>query len=67
MLPVSGRPVKVYFHELVLGYSRKKYYAWSLRIRAQDVIRAIEGGIWYFGGVCPELVIDNLEAGGGDP
>lgn len=58
-LPVSGLPVTVYFHELVLGYSRKKYYAWSLRIRAQDVIRVIERGIRYFGGVCPELVIDN--------
>ena len=58
-LPVSGRPVTVYFHEVVLGYSRKKFYAWSLRIRAQDVIRVIERGIRYFGGVCPELVIDN--------
>jgi transposase len=58
-LPVSGRPVTVYFHEVVLGYSRKKYYTWSLRIKAQDVIRAIENGIRYFGGVCPELVIDN--------
>ncbi|MBU3931022.1 MAG: IS21 family transposase [Proteobacteria bacterium] len=58
-LPVTGRPVTVYFHEVVLGYSRKKYYTWSLRIKAQDVIRAIESGIWYFGGVCPELVIDN--------
>ncbi len=58
-LMVSSRPVKVYFHDLVLGYSRKKYYTWSLQIRAQDVIRAIEDGIRYFGGVCRKLVIDN--------
>jgi len=56
---ISGHCVEVYFHGLVLGYSRKKYYSWSLRIRAEDVIRAIEDGIRYFGGVCNELVIDN--------
>jgi transposase len=58
-LAVSGRPVTVYFHQVVLGYSRKKYYTWSLRIKTQDVMRAIEQGIVYFGGVPEELVIDN--------
>jgi len=58
-LPVSSRPVTVYFHQVVLGYSRKKYYTWSLRIKTQDVMRAIERGIVYFGGVPEEVVIDN--------
>jgi hypothetical protein len=58
-LPVSGRSVTVYFHQVVLGYSRRKHYTWSLRIKTQDVIRAIERGILYFGGVPEELVIDN--------
>ncbi len=58
-LPVSGRPATVYFHQVVLGYSRKKYYTWSLRIKTQDVMRAIERGIVYFGGIPEELVIDN--------
>ena len=58
-LPVSGRPVTVYFHQVVLGYSRKKYYTWSLRIKTQDVMRSIERGIVYFGGVPEEVVIDN--------
>lgn len=58
-LPVSNRPVTVYFHQVVLGYSRRKYYTWSLRIKTQDVMRAIERGILYFGGVPEEVVIDN--------
>jgi hypothetical protein len=56
---IAGHSIEVYFHDLVLGYSRKKHYSWSLRIGSQDVIRAIESGIRYFGGACSELVIDN--------
>ncbi len=40
-LPVRGKTVKVYIHEVVLSYSRKKYYVSSLSITSQDVIRAI--------------------------
>jgi len=58
-LPVDGKPLKIYLHELVLSYSRKKYYTYSLCITTADVIRAIEGGIHFFGGIAPELVIDN--------
>lgn len=58
-LPVGGRTLTVYFHEAVLGFSRKKHYTWSLRIATQDVIRANEGALSYFGGVPEELVIDN--------
>ena len=58
-LPIGGHNVRVYFHEVILGYSRKKHYTWSTRITAQDVIRAIEEAIFHFGGVAPELVIDN--------
>lgn len=58
-LPVEGKMVKVYLHEVVLSYSRKKYYASSLSITSQDVIRAIAGAIDYFGGVTEELIVDN--------
>lgn len=58
-LPVEGKLVKIYLHEVVLGYSRKKYYASSLSISSQDVIRAIAGAIDYFGGFAEELLIDN--------
>lgn len=58
-LPVGGQLVKIYLHEVVLSYSRKKYYSFSLTIAARDVIRAVAEAIHFFGGVAPELVIDN--------
>ena len=41
LLPARERVVKLYLHEVVLSYSRKKHYSFSLRITCQDVIRAI--------------------------
>ena len=58
-LPVCGKTLRVYLHEVVLSYSRKKYYAYSLSITTRDVIRAIVEAIEFFGGVAAELVIDN--------
>lgn len=58
-LPVEGKSVKIYLHEVVLSYSRRKYYVSSLSITSQDVIRAIAGAIDYFGGFAEELIIDN--------
>lgn len=59
LLPVNGRPLKVYIHEVILSFSRKKYWNYSLSITTQDVIRAIATGIDFLGGVAEELVIDN--------
>jgi len=61
MLPVGERLVRVYLHEVVLSYSRKKHYSYSLRIRTQDIVRAMESAIFYFGGVARELLIDNAK------
>jgi transposase len=58
-LPVAENLVKIYLHEVVLSYSRKKYYVSSLSITSQDIIRAIAGAIEYFGGFAEELIIDN--------
>ena len=58
-LPVGGQPLQIYLHEVVLSYSRKKHYSFSLTITAQDVMRAIADAIQFFGGVAPELVSDN--------
>jgi transposase len=58
-LPVGGRGVKIYLHEVVLSYSRKKHYSFSLRITCQDVIRAIESAIVFFGAAALQLLIDN--------
>lgn len=58
-LPVEGKLVKMYLHEVILSYSRKKYYGSSLSITSQDVLRAIAGAIDYSGGMAEELIIDN--------
>lgn len=58
-LPIDGKVVKIYIHEVILSYSRKKYYVSSLSITTGDVIRAIAKAIEYFGGLAEELVIDN--------
>lgn len=58
-IPVSGKAVKVYIHEVVLSFSRKKHYCCSLSITTGDIVRAIIEAISYFGGLTEELVIDN--------
>lgn len=58
-LPLDGKSVKIYIHEVVLSYSRKKYYVSSLSVSAADIIRAIAAAIEFFGGLTEELVIDN--------
>lgn len=60
-LPVGEESVKVYIHALVLGYSRKKYYTFSLGITGQDVMRAIVSGMEFFGGLAEQLVMDNAK------
>ncbi len=59
MLPVGGNPLKIYLHEVLLSYSRLKHFSFSLSIKEQDVIRAIEEVLLFFGGTARELVIDN--------
>lgn len=58
-LMVNEKPVKIYIHELILSYSRKKYWTCSISITSADIIRAISLGIEYFKGVAHELIIDN--------
>lgn len=60
-LPVGEGLVKIYLHEVVLSYSRQKHYSFSLTIRSQDVIRALESAMFYFGGSARELLIDNAK------
>ena len=60
-LPVGDRLVRIYLHEVVLSYSRRKHYSFSLSIGSQDVIRALESAIFFFGGSARELLIDNAK------
>ena len=58
-LPVGNKKIKIYVHGLILGFSRKKYYTYSLSITTKDIIRAIASGIDFFQGFAKELLIDN--------
>jgi transposase len=58
-LLVDGKPVKIYLHEVVLSYSRMKFYTFSLSITTADVVRVLVEAIDFFGGYALELVIDN--------
>ncbi|MDR3713339.1 MAG: IS21 family transposase [Puia sp.] len=58
-LAIGGTPVKIYIHEVVLSYSRKKHYVSSLSITTVDIIRAIAAATEFFGGAAEELLIDN--------
>jgi len=61
ILKVAGKKIKIYLHEVILSYSRKKFYSWSLSITEQDVMRALVEAINYFGGAAKELLIDNAK------
>jgi transposase len=58
-LPIGSKSVRIYIHEVVLSYSREKYYTCSLKITTSDIIRALVEAIDFFGGIASELVIDN--------
>mgnify|MGYP000005846119 CR=1 FL=1 len=58
-LPVDGKLIKIYIHEVILSYSRMKYYAFSLSITTADIIRALAEAFVFFGGYALELVMDN--------
>jgi len=65
-LSVDGKKVKIYLHEVVLSYSRKKYYTYSLSITTSDVIRAmVEAiGFWWGG---PRACYRQPQADGNSP
>jgi transposase len=60
-LPMGEKKVKIYIHQVILSYSRMKYYAYSLTIGSEDIIRAIEEAIHFFGGSATELLLDNAK------
>lgn len=62
ILSVDGKPVKIYLHDVVLSYSRMKSCCFSLSITGQDILRAIESALLFFGGTTSDLVIDNPRA-----
>ncbi len=58
---IGGELTKVYFHVVLLGYSRKKHYTYSLSIKGEDITRAIQLGFEGLGGTTNELLMDNAK------
>ncbi|MBW1987855.1 MAG: IS21 family transposase [Deltaproteobacteria bacterium] len=56
---VAGRPLKIYFHQAILSYSRYKYVTFSLDISTPSIIRVLTQALVFFQGVPAEIVIDN--------
>ena len=59
LLPVRGLPVKGYFHQAILSFSRYKFVTFSLDITTETIIRVLHQALVAFGGVPEEIVIDN--------
>jgi len=58
-LTVDGKKIKVYIHEVILSFSRLKYYTFSPITTSADVVRALYEAIIFFGGCAAQLVLDN--------
>jgi transposase len=58
-MSVAGRPLKIYFHQAILAYSRYKFVTFSLDISTPSIIRVLTQALAFFQGVPAEIVIDN--------
>lgn len=61
ILPVAGKKIKIYIHEVILSCSRKKYYQFTLSITTADIIRVLADSFIFFDGYAKELVMDNAK------
>jgi transposase len=58
-VPVAGQPVKLYFHQVILAFSRYKFVTFSLDLVTATIIRVLIQALAAFRGVPAEIVIDN--------
>jgi transposase len=58
-LPIGPGEIRIYIHQVVLSFSRKKYFTFSVTISHLDIIRALTEAVEFFGGSARKLVIDN--------
>jgi len=60
-VPIASHSVKVYIHQTILGFSRRKFFDVSLSITQGDVFNALEESFTSFGGVCERIQVDNAK------
>jgi transposase len=58
-VPVAGQPVKLYFHQAILAFSRYKFVTFSLDLVTPTIMRVLIQALAAFQGVPAEIVIDN--------
>jgi len=56
---VAGQPLKIYFHQAILAFSRYKFVTFSLDLSTPTLIRVLAQALVAFQGVPGEIVIDN--------
>jgi transposase len=56
---VAGQPLKIYFHQAILAFSRYKFVTFSLDLSTPTLIRVLVQALVAFQGVPVEVVIDN--------
>jgi transposase len=61
VVQIDNKSVKVYIHQTILGFSRKKFFDCSLTINQGDVFTALEESFIFFGGVCERIQVDNAK------
>ena len=61
-VPLGGALTKVVVFRLILGFSRRKCHFASMNETQASIFEGIEYGLWKFGGVPGELVVDNAKA-----
>ena len=60
-LSIGGHNTKVYIHAVILAFSRKKYYTFSLTNTTNDIKRVLSEAFEYFGGMTKEVLFDNAK------
>ena len=50
-MPVTGKPLKIYFHQAILSYSRYKFVTFSLDLSTPSIIRVLQQA-WSFSRGC---------------
>ena len=59
LLPVAGQTRKIYFHQVILSFSRYKYITFTLDVTHTSILRVLDRALVFFQGVPDQLVIDN--------
>jgi transposase len=62
ILRPDGKHRRPYVFRVVLSFSRKAYSEVVYHQTTENFLRGLENAFWYFGGVPPTIVIDNLKA-----